>query len=76
MKKMLCLALLVATSMLAGCDDGGYPFVEYHHASYNFDMNNRIIEIPDGYILDQGNSYKLIETENGYDLILHFVKGE
>lgn len=75
MKKALCLALLVITSVLSGCNEG-YPYIEYHHTSYNFDANNRNIEVPDGYILDQGHSYDLIETENGYDLILHFVKGE
>ena len=52
-----------------------YPYIEYRNSSLNFDADNRKIEIIDGYILDQGNSYEWIETENGYDLIIHFVSG-
>lgn len=51
-----------------------YPRIEYRNSPYNFDMYNREIEVQDGYVLDEGHSYDTVETEDGYDVILHFVK--
>ena len=86
MKKycFLCL-LLMCFIMLTGCRNkegqtfneylsGKYPYVEYRDSSYNFDTNNEKIAVIDGYALNQGNSYEWVETEDGYDLIIHFVK--
>ena len=39
------------------------------------DPYNREIPVQNGYILDEGNSYEVVETDGGYDLVLHFVKG-
>ena len=51
-----------------------YPKIEYRNSSYNFDADNRKIEIPDGYVLNQGNSFEWVKTEDGYNLIIHFMK--
>lgn len=87
MKKICFLtALLIILLVFAGCKnangqtfgeyiDGRYPFIYYHNSYLNFDNKNREIELPDGYTLNQGNSYEWVETEEGCDLIIHFVKG-
>lgn len=86
--KKIAIMLLIATVMLTfiGCKNAKgqtfseylieeYPYIEYRNSSFNFDTNNEKIEIIDGYTLDQGNSYEWVETEDGYDLIIHFKKG-
>ena len=86
MKKICFLAaLLIALLMLTGCKNSQgqtfkeylieeYPYIEYRNSSLNFDTKNEKIKVIDGYILNQGNSYEWVETEGGYDLIIHFVK--
>ena len=62
--------------LLTGCSNKTEQksYIEYQHSMWEFDSNNRSIEVRDGYILDQGHSYDIIETENGYDIVLHFIK--
>ena len=51
-----------------------YPLIEYRNSNYNFDIANRTILLKDGYVLDGADSYNIIETENGYDIVLHMIK--
>ena len=54
--------------MLTGCmSKETWPRIVYQPTYWTFD--NRIIDINDGYILDGD----VVETEDGYDLILHFI---
>lgn len=74
---LFVLALLILT----GCDTGRsiepkYPRLEYRNSSYNLDPFNREIQIEDGFVLDEGHSYDVIETDSGYDVVLHFVPKE
>ena len=86
--KKICLAVLIIAlvPMFMGCRNSKgqtfneyltevYPYIEYHNSSFNFDSKNEKIEIISGYTLNQGNSYEWVETEDGYDLIIHFTKG-
>lgn len=64
------------------CGGGGgrdispiYPRMEYRNSSYNLDPYNREIPIESGYVLDEAHSYDVVETEDGYDIVFHFVKG-
>ena len=79
MKKLIFLMMIMM--MLTGCSSGdskeyseNYPYVQYQHSKWTYDSNNQMVKIKDGYILDQGHSYDVVETENGYDLILHFIE--
>jgi hypothetical protein len=72
MKKILLMVLIIASFTLTGCE--AYPYIEYHNSCYALDHKNRQIEILNGYEMEQGNSYEWVETENGYDLIIHFAK--
>ena len=59
--------------MLTGCTEK-WPRIIYQNTSYRFDEYNRTIVLDDGYVLNGGHSYDIVETEDGYDLILHFVE--
>ena len=37
-------------------------------------MDNDYIPLQEGYTLNDGYRYDIIETEDGYDLVLHFVE--
>ena len=86
MKKLCVIVLLVVTLTFVGCSNskgqtfgeflqGEYPYVKYQNSTWRFDANNMEIKITDGYTLDQGNAYEWVETEDGYDLVMHFKKG-
>lgn len=65
-KIFICINLLILSLlMLTGCES--WPRIIYQPTYWTFD--NRIIDINDGYILDGD----VVETKDGYDLILHFV---
>jgi len=71
---------LVVLFSAAACSAGRdisptYPRMEYRNSSYNLDPYNRKIPIESGYVLDEAHSYDVVETEDGYDIVFHFVKG-
>ena len=79
MAKRVLLFSLLCLMLLAGCGAGRsieptYPRVEYRNSVYNMDPYNREIPVTSGYVLDEGHSYDVQETQNGYDVVLHFVK--
>lgn len=76
---VLVLGLAVLLGMTA-CSAGRdispiYPRMEYRNSSYNLDPYNHEIPIESGYVLDEAHSYDVVETEDGYDIVFHFVKG-
>lgn len=69
-KIFICINILVLSLlMLTGCTEK-WPRIIYQNTSYRFDEYNRTIVLDDGC----GHSYDIVETEDGYDLILHFVE--
>jgi hypothetical protein len=66
----------MCTVILSGCTFAKPPYLKYQNSHYSLDTYNRIIEFPEGHVLDDGHSYDVVETENGYDVIVHFVKRE
>lgn len=75
-RKAVAIALvLVSMFLLTACDAEKitYPHIEYRNSSYNFDIANRIILCESGYELSDNNPYDIVETADGYDLVLHFV---
>lgn len=78
MKKVIFL-ILACLLLLSGCTNGRdsittYPYIHYINSGYTFDRYDRKIDIKEGYVLDEGHSFDEIETDDGYDLILHFTK--
>ena len=73
-KIFICINLLILSLLMLTGYEGkreSWPRIVYQPTYWTFD--NRIIDINDGYILDGGHSYDVVETKDGYDLILHFV---
>lgn len=79
-KWSIFLALLIACSiLLPACattknKDSKFPYLEYIDSGYTFDEQNQLINLPDGYILNQGYSYDIVETDVGCDVIVHLIK--
>ena len=73
---LIAIILVFMITALAGCNDDSkaFPRIEYYNSHWTFDANNRQIKVIDGYVLNQGTSYEWVETETGYDLVLHFEK--
>lgn len=81
MKKKIIVLMLLVLMMLTGCSyksdqEQGYPYVKYQHSIWSYDNYNKLVEVPDGYVLNQGHSYDVVETEDGYDIVFHFTKNE
>lgn len=81
MRKIISAILLLQVLLMTGCEAGRdtspkYPILVYRNSSYNFDPYNREIAVPDGYILDEGYSYDTVQTDKGYDIVLHFTEVE
>lgn len=82
-KALGAAATLAACIAMTGCVGAGagrdyspkYPVLRYRNSVYNMDPYNWEIPVQNGYILDEGNSYEVVETDGGYNLVLHFVKG-
>ena len=82
MKKIISLIMIMM--LLTSCSSNAeanssnmeneYPYILYQHSMWTIDEDNRKINIQDGYILNQGHSYDVVETEDGYDIVLHFVR--
>lgn len=68
-KIFICINILVLSLLMLT----GWPRIIYQNTSYRFDEYNRTIVLDDGYVLDGGHSYDIVETEDGYDLIFHFI---
>lgn len=64
-KIFICINILVLSLLMLE----KWPRIIYQNTSYRFDEYNRTIVLDDGYVLDGG----IIETENGYDIIFHFI---
>lgn len=62
-KIFICINILVLSLLMLT----GWPRIIYQNTSYRFDEYNRTI------VLDGGHSYDIVETENGYDIIFHFI---
>ncbi len=73
--KVLAILLVLVLVILTACGNTVYPKVLYHNSRWRFDDLDKTIPVINGYILDQANPYETIETEQGYNLVLHFVRG-
>lgn len=62
-KIFICINILVLSLLMLE----KWPRIIYQNTSYRFDEYNRTI------VLDGGHSYDIVETEDGYDLIFHFI---
>ena len=71
--KKICIIIctLLTAAMMTACEP---KRIMYRNSMYALDYNNMDIAVKEGYILSQGHSYDIMETENGYNLIFYFEK--
>lgn len=72
MKRLIILIFASLLLLLTGCTSVNFPRLVYQPTIWR--MDNDYIPLQEGYILDDGYRYDIIETEDGYDLVLHFVE--
>lgn len=75
MKKVSLIALLAAASLLlSGCGRvDKYPQVKLLPTNWLFDQV--VLPLKDGYDFAM-DMYSIVETEHGYDIVVHIEKGE
>ena len=71
MKKIVLVCALLLS--LTGCGEGSWKADILYRPTHLREDNVRI-KVKAGYVLNQGHQYDVIDTENGYDLVLHFVE--
>lgn len=73
MKRLIIAVLLLLT--LCGCSKAEnmypYPCLIYRPSYWSL---SRVWKIEDGHKLNDGHSYDIIDTEDGYDVVVHFVE--
>lgn len=74
--KRIFITMAAVTVLLVGCSQTHYPYLRYKNSDADGDSKDRRIEVRDGHELSEGHSWDIIETDQGYDLVLHFVKTE
>ena len=72
MKKLIILIFASLLLLLTGCTSVNFPRLAYQPTIWR--MDNDYIPLQEGYTLNDGYRYDIIETEDGYDLVLHFVE--
>ena len=74
----ITVMFLIATSivtLLCGCSNKyEYPYITYHESIWRED--NKKIALDDAYVPNDGHLYDIVETEDGYDLVIHFVNND
>lgn len=74
MKWYKILIAVLALLLLCGCEETSeYPRFEYRTGASDLDTR-RTVKVQSGYVLDEGHSYDITETENGYDITFHLVR--
>ena len=70
--KKLIIFIFAGLLLLTGCTSVNFPRLVYQPTIWRID--NDYIPLQEGYILNDGYKYDIIETEDGYDLVLHFME--
>ena len=74
--KRILIAAAAIVALLVGCSQTHYPYVRYLNSDLTNDSKSRKIEVRDGYELNEGHSWDIVETDQGSDLVLHFIEKE
>lgn len=75
MKKVsIIFFMLVMVLIFSGCKND--PEVRIFHSTWYFDERNVFINVEPKYETDYYTPYEWVDTENGKDLIIHFVEVE
>ena len=76
MKKLFIIILILICLLLQGCSQADkmretYPHITLEISAYYAD--DVYIPIPQGYTFNSKNYYDEVETEDGYDIIIHLI---
>lgn len=74
-RAILILGLIIVIIFtFAGCTND--PYIEIRHSGFNFDERNIYLNVENIYETDYYNPYDWVDTENGKDLIIHYIEIE
>lgn len=77
MKKFWVFVSAIFIALLfSGCEYvlDEYPCVEFCASNYRYDRRNKMIVLDKDSCINDSNPYDIVETETGYNLILHFER--
>ena len=75
MKRIICIILLIALSfILCGCSENEDKFPQLRICRTGWRADNIYIALRDGHNFNIQRLYEEVETENGYDIIVHVVR--
>lgn len=58
---------------LTACSDHN-PYIKVQNNNWTYSSYNREIQINKGYEMNQSHSYDIVETEEGIDVIIHYIE--
>ncbi len=68
---IVIIGLIIFTAITA---ESECPKFEYMQDAESFSENNKTFFLEKGYVLNEGHYYDIVKTENGYDMVFHFVE--
>jgi len=76
MKRIICIILLIILSfILCGCSDANkFPQLKICRSTWRADTIH--VALRDGHNFNIHHLYDEVETENGYDIVVHIVKNK
>ena len=75
MKKLIIILFLICL-ICGGCSNAAKMHDTYPHITLEssaFYADNVYIPVPQGYTFNPKNYYDEVETEEGYDIIIHLI---
>lgn len=52
------------------------PYIKVMDSYYTYDEDNVLIDIPKDYYIIRNHPYDIVETDNGFDVVVHYEEGD
>ena len=71
---LLLFSVLLLCAACSSAEPEQYPKLIYQSSKYYADPNNQELCLGASYALSHNHPYDVVETDYGYDIVLHIVK--